>query len=213
MRLFPIRCLIFLSTILPDLSCSQYRHMQKIQSDKDCVQKFKPDFHFTEYKTSVDVIGKHISGLLIIKEMTDSSTRIVFTNEMGFTFFDFGFISNNGFVIYQIFPQMNKPAVVNTLRKDFELLLFRNMDNNTSYSLSDSGYIYHAYPQKRGVNYYVTDNLCTKLVKMQRASNRKAKVEAFMDQNLPANSPDSISIRHLNFNFSISLKKIRLLAP
>src|SRR5579862_4916289 len=98
----PIRFLIFLSLTSLNLSCNQYRNMQKIQSDESCFLKFKPDLHHVIYKTSVDVIGKHISGLLVIKRMPDSSTRIVFTNEMGFSFFDFDFLPDSGFKVYQI---------------------------------------------------------------------------------------------------------------
>jgi len=204
-----IRFLIFLSLISLNLSCNQYRHMQKVQSDESCLLKFKPDLHHVIYKTSVDVIGKHISGLLVIKRMPDSSTRIVFTNEMGFSFFDFDFLPDSGFKVYQIIPQMNKEALVRTLRKDFELLLYRNLSNSKYYSLKDSGMIYHAFPQMEGVNYYVTDSSCRQLVKMQRASTKKPVMEAYMYGGSSGLAPDSISIRHFNIShFSITLKKI-----
>jgi hypothetical protein len=209
MRISPIRFLIFLSLTLLNLSCNQYRHMQKIHSDESCLQKLKPDFNHVIYKTSVDVVGKHISGILVVKRMPDSSTRIVFTNEMGFSFFDFGFPPDSGFKVYQIVPQMNKDALVRTLRKDFELLLFRNLDNQKYYSLKDSELIYHAFPQTEGVNYYITDINCHVLIKMQRASNKKPVMEAYMEGGSSVIAPDSISIRHFNIShFSITLKKI-----
>ena len=209
MRIFPIRFLISLNLILLNLSCNQYRHMQKIQSDESCIQKLKPDFNHVVYKTSVDVVGKHISGILVVKQMPDSSTRIVFTNEMGFSFFDFGFPSDSGFKVYQIVPQMNKDALIKTLRKDFELLLYRNMDSSKYYVLKDSGLIYHAFPQTEGVNYYITDSNCHELIKMQRASTKKPVMEAYVDGGSQGIAPDSISIRHFNIShFSITLKKI-----
>ena len=145
--------------------------------------------------------------------MPDSSTRIVFSNGTGFTFFDFGFMQDNGFTVYQVTPAMNKKALIKTLRKDFELLLFRNMDNTRYYALADSSLVYHAYPQSKGINYYITDANCLQLVKMQRASNKKPIMEAFMAGAGSNNPPNSIFIRHLNFNFSIALKKISGLAP
>jgi hypothetical protein len=209
MRISQIRFLISLNLIWLNLSCNQYRHMQKIQSDESCLQKLKPDFSHAIYKTSVDVVGKHISGILVVKRMPDSSTRIVFTNEMGFSFFDFGFPSDSGFKVYQIVPQMNKDGLIRTLRKDFELLLFRNLDGNRYYALQDSGLIYHAFPQTQGVNYYITDSSCHKLIKMQRASTKKPVMEAYVDGGSPGIAPDSISIRHFNIShFSITLKKI-----
>jgi len=49
-------------------------------------------------------------------------------------------------------------------------------------------------------------------VKMQRASDKKPVMEAFFIGNSAGESPDSISIQHLNFNFSIGLKKISAIA-
>jgi len=214
MRIFPIRFLISISLTCLNFSCNQYRHMQKIQSDESCLQKFKPDFNHVIYKTSVDVFGKHISGLLIMKFMPDSSTRVVFSNEMGFSFFDFGFLPDSGFKVYQIVPQMNKKGLIKTLRKDFELVMFRNMDVSRYFALKDSNLIYHAFPQNKGVNYYITESLCRQLIKMQRASNKKPVMEAFMEGGSLGIAPDSISIRHFNFShFSITLKKISPLAP
>jgi len=204
--------LISLSLFSLNISCNQYRHLKKTSPEVACIEKFKPAFAREEYKTSVDVIGKHISGLLLVKYMTDSSTRIVFTNELGFSFFDFGFLPNNGFVVFHIVPQMNHPALIKTLRKDFDLILFRNMDETKSYNLIDSLEIFHAFPQKKGVNYYITDEHCSRLIKMQRSSGKKPIMEAAFYNDLPGESPDSISIRHLNFNFSIFLKKITPLA-
>jgi len=214
MRIFPIRFLIFLSAACICCSCNQYNHMHNIPSDENCVQKFKPDFNRVIYQTTVDVIGKHISGLLLFKYMPDSSTRIVFSNEMGFGFFDFGFMHDGDFVVYQIIPQMNKKALIKTLRKDFELIMFRNMDSSKYYALADTGnLVYYAFPQSKGINYYITDAQCRQLVKMQRASNKKPVMEAYIEPSSPDSSPDSISIRHLNFNFSITLKKISAIAP
>ena len=212
MHPFQTRFLISLSLFSLNISCNQYRHLKKAPPEVACIEKFKPAFLREEYKTSVDVIGKHISGLLLVKYMTDSSTRIVFTNELGLSFFDFGFSADDGFIVFHIVPQMNHPALIKTLRRDFDLIMFRNLDSNKSYNLADSLEIYHAFPQKKGVNYYITDEQCNRLIKMQRSSAKKPIMEAKFYNSLPGQSPDSISIRHLNFKFSIFLKKITPLA-
>jgi hypothetical protein len=187
--------------------------MHKEQTRENCVLQFKPEFKRAIYKTSADVRKIHISGLLVIKKMPDSSTRIVFTNEMGFLFFEFGFGTDSGFTVFQITPKMDKQYLITTLRKDFELILFRNMDKTSSYILKDSQLVYHAYPQKSGgINYYITDTACKQLLKMQRASEKKPVVEASFPGNTFSREPDSVLIRHLNFNFTISLKKVPGLA-
>ena len=212
MRLYLIRFLIFLSTASLHLCCNTYRKMQKIQVDNSCVQKFRPYFDHTLYKTSIDVIGKHLSGILLIKKMPDSTIRIVFSSETGFTFFDFGFQAENGFSVYQITAQMNKKALIKTLRKDFDLILFRNMEADKYFTLTDSLLLYHAFRQSSGINYYITDNSCRTLLKMQRASDKKPIMEAYMKINAGNPSPDTIMIRHLNFNFTVKLIKISALA-
>jgi hypothetical protein len=108
---------------------------------------------------------------------------------------------------------MNNKALINTLRKDFELLLFRNMNRLTSYALGDSNRVYHAFPQAEDINYYITDTLCQELLEMQRATPKKRLMEAFIKNDVKGNPPDSIFlIHHLKINFTISLKKITPLA-
>jgi hypothetical protein len=209
---YPIRFFLFLSAASLIVSCNQYRHMQKIQRSENCVLKFRPDFSRVIYKTSVDVVGNHLSGLLVFKIMPDSSTRVVFTSETGLGFFDFGFLPENGFVVYQIISKMDKKAVITTLRKDFDLIMFNNTSGQDAYDLTDSSLVYHAFPQKKGVNYYITDAECSQLIKLQRASNKKPIMEAIMNGLSPGNSPETILIRHLNFNFTISLQKLTPIA-
>src|SRR5690606_4645887 len=90
----------------------------------DCVQRLKPDgITASWFDASVDVVGKHFSGLLLIREMEDRSTRLVFTNEVGVTFFDFEFLEDGRFDVKRIVDPLNKKLVIQTLRDDFSLLL------------------------------------------------------------------------------------------
>ena len=187
---------------------SVYRGMQKTQGDPSCLVKFKPTFTKALYNTKVDVTGKHLSGLLMVKAMPDSSTRLVFSNEMGFKYFDFEFSAAGVFKVYYILPQMDKEAVLITLRKDFELLLMQHLDTAKSFVLKKNGLIYYGFPQTKGNNYYITDSTCQHLVRLERASERKPVVTAVM-QNYADGMPDSIGISHAKFNFTIGLKKLK----
>jgi len=139
--------------------------------------------------------------------MPDSSTRVVFTSEIGFKFFDFGFSRDSGFKVYYIIQQMDKQAVTTTLRKDFELIMMYHTPAKGSFILKDVEKYYYGFPQEKGYNFYITDSSCSQLIGMQRSSKRKAVVEAIMlgaDKNIP----DTIGITHKNFNFTIGLKRI-----
>ena len=186
---------------------SAYKKLQRTEAGTACVADFKPSFTRALYQTQVNVAGKHLSGILIIKTMPDSSIRIVFANEAGFTFFDFEF-SKEGFKVHYIFSRMDKNPVIKTLRKDFELVLMRHLGVTGSYTLKEDGNYYRVFPDGRDMYYYITDSACTNLLRMERGSRKKRVVEAVMRPGSDG-MPDSIGIQHHNFNFNIELKRLR----
>ena len=181
--------------------------MQVAAGDVTSLQKFKPAFTVALYSTQVDVIGNHLSGLLLIKKMPDSSTRLVFSNEMGFKFFDFEFSADGNFKVYSVIKQMNKKAVLKTLRKDFELVLMNKLDSTRVDVRTDSGLLYYVFPNEKGYYYYITNQSGDQLLRMERASKRKVVVEAVI-QNYINGIPDSVNISHKKFGFIIALKRI-----
>ena len=208
MQPFRIPYLILSSLLLIMLSCSPaHQQMQSAAADVNLLQKFKPAFTVALYNTTVDVVGNHLSGLLLIKKMPDSSTRMVFSNEMGFSFFDFEFAADGKFKVYSITKQMNKKSVIKTLQHDFELVLMNNLDNSKASVRTKDGLTYFVFPQIKGFNYYITNQSGTDLVRMEKASNKKIIVEAVM-KNYVGGIPDTIGISHKTFEFNIGLKRI-----
>jgi hypothetical protein len=184
-----------------------HKQMQVATGDVNSLQKFKPSFTVALYNTKVDVVGNHLSGLLLIKRMPDSSIRMVFSNEVGFKFFDFEFSAGGNFKVYAVIKQMNKRSVLKTLRKDFELILMERLNSSEASVHSNNGLLYYVFPQTKGYNYYITDSTGNKLVRMERASNKKTVVEGIME-NYINGIPDTIGISHKTFNFTIGLKRI-----
>src|SRR5690349_4632905 len=83
--------------------CSAYKHLQP--SDASCKFPYNALIKGGQYTASIDVFNKHISGIMLFKQMAPKTTRAVFTNEMGFKFFDFQF-SPDSFHVYYILPAM-----------------------------------------------------------------------------------------------------------
>jgi hypothetical protein len=205
---FRIHYLLSGSCLLLLLGCSpMYRQMHTATGNIGGLAKFKPAFNVALYKTEVDVVGNHLSGLLLIKKMQDSSIRMVFSNEMGFKFFDFEFTPDRNFKIYSVIKQMNKKAVIKTLRKDFELILMERLDSAALSVRTNNGLIYYVFPQTKGYNYYITDSTGENLVRIERVSKRKTVVQAIMKDYMNG-IPDTIGISHKTFNFTIGLKRI-----
>src|SRR5436190_13751389 len=140
MPVFRMHYLLLSSCLFFFPACSSvYRGTRNINVNTTCLLPFKPVFTKALYTTTVDVVGKHLSGLLLVKAMPDSSTRLVFSNEMGFKYFDFEFSAAGDFKVYYILPQMDKAAVLTTLRKDFELLLMQHLDTGKAFLLKKDG--------------------------------------------------------------------------
>lgn len=186
---------------------SIHQQMPLINKDISELQKFKPVFNASLYYTTVDVVGNHLSGLLLIKKMPDSSTRLVFSNEMGFKFFDFEFTEGGGFKVYSVIKQLNRKAVLKTLRKDFELILMEGLKGDEVSVRSGNGLVYYIVTKTKGYNYYITDSTGNKLVRLERASKSKTIVSATME-NYSNGVPDTIGIAHQTFHFTIGLKRI-----
>lgn len=200
--------LILSSYLLFALGCSPaYKQMQTATADINVLQKFKPAFTVALYNTTVDVVGNHLSGLLLIKKMPDSSTRMVFSSETGFTFFDFEFAVDGNFKVYSIIKKMNKRSVLKTLQHDFELVLMNGLNNSAATVRANEGLIYFILPQAKGFNYYIVNATGEELVRMERASNQKTIVEAVM-KNYVNGVPDTIGISHKTFEFNIGLKRL-----
>ena len=189
-------------------ACSPaYKKFPTVAGDPNTINKFRPAFTVALYKTEINVTGHYLSGLLLIKEMPDSSTRLLFSNELGFKFFDFEFSKDGGFKMYYIIKQMNKKAVIKTLRKDFELVLMQNLHAADASIKNYKPFLYYIFPQQKGYNSYITDSTGNTLIRMERSSKRKTVVSVITKNDING-IPDSIGITHHNFEFTIGLKRI-----
>ncbi len=140
--------------------------------------------------------------------MADSSTRLVFTNEVGVTFFDFEFGRDGNFKVHQIIEQMDKKPVINLLRKDFELILMWGITNEALKSYTQNNEIFYAVTRKKETDYFITDKECANLLRIEKVSKRKKKVEVTLkgEKNSP---PDSVHLKHFTFDMQINLKKLQ----
>jgi len=205
-----MRCLLcsLLSILL--LSCaSDYKNLQSSQPDQTCSDKIAPkQFNTAWYNASVDVMGRHLSGLLLLKNMPDSSHRVVFTNEAGITFFDFGFSRQGDFKVFSVVEQLDRKAVIQTLRKDFELVLGLPFRRGIYNRFVDGDEIYFGVRQKNETAYFITNKDCASLHRLEWGAARKRKVSVLLPgSNYP--SPEKIELSHHTFNMQIKLTRIQ----
>lgn len=170
------------------------------------VEKFRPVFSSVIYKTEVDVVGKQLSGLLVFKTMPDSSRRVVFTSETGPTLFDFEFRPDT-FVVRYCYKKLKRKAVIQTLRKDFELLLMENAGAPAKQVMRDSAALYFPFIAGKETNYYITDTAVQQLLRIEKTGRRKQKVVISLSP-FDVGMPEKVWIEHRNFTFAIRLNAL-----
>ena len=201
-----MRYLLF--SMLICLGCaSDYHALRPAEADKDCVSKLKPEGIKTAwYDAGIDVMGNHISGLLLFKNMADSSDRVVFTNEAGIKFLDFEWQDTGLFKVHYVISQLNKKAVIALLKKDFELIMGIPFKTLEWTAWKNGNELFYRTSQKKEKHYFITAQDCASLLRIESGSERKRKVTVWLYGN--DNPPDSIRLQHHTFDMQILLKKM-----
>ena len=207
MTRFPMRFLLF-SLVVGSGCASDYKALNRTTVDENCIQKLRPNGIMTSwYDASIEAAGKHISGLLLVKNMTDSSNRVVFTSEAGVTFLDFQFFNDGSFKVHRVIRQLDKKPVIRVLRKDFELMLgipFRKMSWQTWETETEK---YFGVMQNKETHYFITGLDCASLHRIESGSKRKRKV-SLQYSGTDIRRPDSIRLLHHTFAMRIDLRKL-----
>jgi hypothetical protein len=202
-----MRYLLFISATLLAACQSSYKTLVPSKGDPACIRQFKPAFTTVLYRTHCMVRNKMITGILLIKSMPDSSLRIVFTGETGIKFFDFEYNGDSLFRVRYIMKQLDKPAVIKTLRKDFDMILWHHTLDDKARVFLAGNLRYYRFEQEQGFTYYITDSACSRFLRVERGTSKKKVAEAVFER--AANRiPDSIGIVHRNFDMTILLKRI-----
>ena len=192
-------------------ACSNpYKHLKQASGASSSAMRFQPHYTKQLYRCVVDgrVVFKkfHLSGLLLFKTFEDGSTRVVFQNEMGFSFFDFKWDKQDHFEVVSIIPQLDKPALVKTLRKDMNLLLMKNLDAATEQTFTKEDETYSRFTLEKGYAYYIAR--AHSLKRIENAGKSKVITITLSGKKTNEAMPDELLFRHHKANFTIQLKKI-----
>ena len=195
-------------------ACSPYSHLNKMDKTAGMASafRFQPMFLRQLYRCVVDgqfLFKKfHLSGLLFFKAMDDGSTRVVLQNEMGFALFDFSWTNDSLFTVKSIIPQLNKPAVIKTLRKDLELFMMKGLEKDREVYLIRNYEMLHRFPVGNGYVYYIESS--NQVRKIVNTGKRKTVTTIFESNRVNSHAmPDSVFIDHRRAHFTIDLNKIK----
>ncbi|MEQ3661714.1 MAG: hypothetical protein ABNG96_03400 [Flavobacterium sp.] len=136
--------------------------------------------------------------------MNDTIHRVVFTTDFGNKLLDFE-ISETGFKVNYVVEGLDRKLILNTLEKDFKLLLKQSFKINEVFE-NNEYYIYKCNDEKR-FNYVYKSKSDDKFVKIIQASKSKEKLTLKFD-SYEGKIAENILILHHNIKLKITLNKL-----
>jgi len=173
----------------------------------ECLKNLRSGIESIKYRTSIDVLQKHLSGLLIFKRMDDSSIRAVFMNEVGATFFDITFY-NDSYHYNYVMKSLDKKSVKKTVAKDLGMILMRGIYKGRPSCITSLEHSYITLRlQSKGTVRYTTTPDCAPVELIENMGRKKAVISVRQFYTAKVSMPDSIFVQHHTVHFTISLKQ------
>lgn len=207
MRLLQLRNLAYSLIFILFASCKTYTltDVKPIPSSEKTVENLyfssKEDY---VYKCQMDIYKNHVSGILIIKKISETTHRVVLTSDFGNKLIDFE-ISEDDFKLNYVLPDLDKKIVINFLRNDFQQLLKQKYPVTESFE-NENSKIYLSKMNKK--EYYLffskENNLLKQIV---YTKNNKEKIDFTFDAKKNTFA-DSLNLQHKDFKINIKLFQI-----
>lgn len=159
MKFFLFAKLIFILLLIMPVTSPALPRGVIVASDtiKNWDPVFGNDFQKSLYRATMDISKHHLSGFIFIKKNSDTSYRILFSNEFGMQIFDFEFLENE-FIVHYCFPSLDQKSLLKLLDNDFRILLFSNLGIKkiTEHKSGNKEYLSYKIKSKTGKWIYRT---------------------------------------------------------
>lgn len=193
--------------LLLAVSCKSYQltDVKRVSTTEKTVENLY--FSSSEdyvYKCQMDIYKNHVSGILIIKKLNETTHRVALTSDFGNKLIDFE-VSDNDFKLNYVLPDLDKKIVINFLKNDFQQLLKRQYPVSESFE-NDNAKIYLSKIDNKA--YYLFFNKENNLLKqIIYTKNNKEKIDFTFDAKKHIFA-DSLNLKHKDFKINIKLFQI-----
>ncbi|WP_185288758.1 hypothetical protein [Chryseobacterium lactis] len=156
------------------------------------------------YKCQMDIYKNHVSGILIIKKISETTHRVALTSDFGNKLIDFE-VSDHDFKLNYVLPDLDKKIVINFLKNDFQQLLKRQYPVSESFE-NENSRIYLSKIDDKGYYLFFSkeNNLLKQII---YTKNNKEKIDFTFDAKKPIFA-DSLNLQHKDFKINIKLFQI-----
>ena len=156
------------------------------------------------YKCQMDIYKNHVSGILIIKKLNETTHRVAMTSDFGNKLIDFE-ISENDFKLNYVLPDLDKKIVINFLKNDFRELLRKQYPVNESFENDHSKIFLSKMDKKAYYLFFGKENGLLKQIVYTK--NNKEKINFTFDAKKHIFA-DSLNLQHKDFKINIKLYQI-----
>lgn len=207
MRQFLLQSFLYSLIFLSFASCKTYK-LANVQSVSDSKKTAENLFFSSKedyvYKCQMDIYKNHVSGILIIKKIGETTHRVVMTSDFGNKMIDFE-ISGNKFKLNYVLADLNKKMVINFLKNDFQELLREKYPVTESFQNGDSQIYLSKIDKKTYYLYY--SKAYHQLKKIIYIKNDKEKIDFTFASKKPTFA-ETINLEHKDFKINIKLFQI-----
>ena len=207
MRRFLLQSFLYSLLFFLFVSCKTYKltNVKSISNSETTVENlyFSSNEDYV-YKCQMDIYNNHVSGILIIKKIDQTTHRVVITSDFGNKLIDFE-ISDNDFKLNYVLPDLDKKLVINFLKNDFQRLLKREYQVTESFEDDNSKIYLSKIEDQSFYLFYNKDNSLLKKVIYTKNNKEKIDFTFYAKKHIFA---DSIDLQHKDFNINIKLFQI-----
>lgn len=152
----------------------------------------------------MDIYNNHVSGILIIKKINETTHRVVMTSDFGNKMIDFE-ISENNFKLNYVLADLDKKTVINFLKNDFQELLKQNYPVSEGFENNDSKIYVSESGKKKYYLFFNKEN--TLLQKIVYTNKNREKID-FSFEAKKHTFAEMIDLQHKDFKINIKLFQI-----
>lgn len=167
----------------------------------------KDSVHY--FKTSVDVYGKSLSGILAVRKINADTLKVSFFTEVGVTFFDL-IVTHDSFQIIRCIPQLNSKGRMAPLVEDIRWVVLFNINQlreTVRVNTDNPGTVVRSKYQDVFIFTELSKDNLPLLVTYVYGSKFKSKFDVTYG-SFENSIPSKILVRHYNINLKIDLTTI-----
>ncbi|MGO3813031.1 hypothetical protein [Mesonia sp.] len=154
------------------------------------------------FKSSISIYNHDLSGILVIKKLSNTSCRLALTTEFGNTLLDMT-LTQTGYEKHFAIKKLDRKIILKTLAKDIRALTANNLIVERAFRQGEKEVLMGSL-NKFQLFYFFTDNQLEEIVKTTK-NNEKLKIQFSFGEEGPLNL---INLAHEDIDLNIQLRPI-----